>query len=114
MEAQGQARWNLGDVSSACILPLIHGDQLSGEALCYTETCSPWGEWTQDSNPLKLKGCCNQVGDPPRTLPKASVMSGFIDSSHKTVPAKISKHPMSITFLISLRMDHEEEQKEQR
>ena len=42
MEAQGQARWNLGDVSSACILPLIHGDQLSGEALCYTETCSPW------------------------------------------------------------------------
>ena len=48
--------------------------------------------------------------DPPKT----SIMSGFVDSSHITVPAKISKHPMSITFLISLRMDHEEEKKEQR
>ena len=41
MEAQGQAMGDLGDASSVCILPLIHGGQLPGEALSYTETYSP-------------------------------------------------------------------------
>lgn len=37
----GTDMWDLGDASSVCFLPLIHSDQLSGEALSYTETCAP-------------------------------------------------------------------------
>ena len=57
------------------------------------------------------KGLMQSGRRPPWTPAKASVMSGFIDSWHITVPAKISKHSTSITFLISLHVDHEEEQK---